>query len=158
MSVLITSGLSPQAWRVNRLLENEDIVFADESELPYVPGVRSALIPPHNSPSFIHEMLRTCLNHGVDRIYSLKWAELRELVKARELYSEYNIRLMVPSDTWLSAQHEHAGINAANLFVIEDGQLLAGVAPPEEKWPHGETGIFSWATNAGKIQYTLYMI
>ncbi len=158
MPVLITSGLSPEAWRLNRVLDNPEVLFADESQLPNVPGMKSVVLPPYHSASYIHETLKACLDHDIDRVYPLKWGEVRELAKARALYSEYNIRLMIPSDSWLENRQEPAVINTANIAVIEDGILIAGDAPKEGILLTGETGIFSWATQSDEIQYSLYII
>ncbi|WP_276346742.1 hypothetical protein [Daejeonella sp. JGW-45] len=158
MPVLITSGLSPEAWRLQRILGTNDVVFCDESQMPGIPGIRSIVLPTYSSGSYIHETLKACLDYNIDRVYPLKQGEVLELSKARDLYSEYNIRLVIPSGDWLKENHSETISNAANITVVEEYVVKAGSLPPGELIPPDGTGIFCWATGTGKIQYSLYII
>lgn len=158
MPVLITAGLSPEAYRLQRVLEFPDIVFSDEIPVPHIPGTRSIVLPEHSSASFVHELLKACLDFGISRVYPLNLGEVLELSKARTLFSEYSIILMIPSEFWLT---DHAGKRFGRLehiSVIENGKLLAGTNLPPDLPLSEETGIFTWATIGQKIEYSLYLV
>ncbi len=158
MPVLITAGLSPEAWRLHRVLDMKEVVFADESQLPHIPGIMSVVLPPCNSASYIHETLKACLDHNINCVYPLKRGEIMELSKARALYSEYSISLMIPSDDWLRNNPGQVMSKGDNIVVLEKGGLKAGIMPPEDIFIKEETGIFSWATIGQQTQYSLYIV
>ena len=41
MPVLITAGCYPEAYRLQRVLSLQDVFFADDQELPFMPGIQS---------------------------------------------------------------------------------------------------------------------
>lgn len=158
MSVLITAGLSPQAYRLQRILNVKEVVFTDESQLPEIPGTLSVVLPAHNSASFVHETLKVCLDNRISTIYPLKRGEVLELSKARALFSEYNVMLMIPSDDWL---RENANLNSGEtdkLAVLKNGILIAGDELQDNFFVQGESGIFCWATDIQNMEYSLYLV
>lgn len=158
MPVLITAGLSPEAHRLKRTLNISDVVFADESLLPHIPGSQSAIIPSSASASFVHEVLKTCLDLSITKVYPLKRGEVIELSKARSLFLEYDITLIIPSDDWLKKNMHIIKSSADNIIVMENGELTAGAAIPDSIFIKKETGIFVWATKRQKTEYCLYLI
>lgn len=166
MPVLITAGMSAEAYRLERILkeagnekwETRAVVFADDSPLPQVPGRESLVLPPYNSASFVHETLKACLDLGIGRLYPLKWGEVRELAKARELFAEYQVTLMIPSDEWIKSNKEIGCQRGENVCVMDNGQVVAGIALPDENLLINETGVFTWATKSDKIEYCLYLV
>lgn len=157
MPVLITSGLSPEAYRLQRILNTEDVVFADETELPLFSNRLSLILPAHTSSSFVHEMLKSCIDHHISHIYPLKWGEILELSKARELFSEFGVILMIPSDHWIKGRNHQDSAKAENISVIENGKVLAGSAPTDNALIN-ETGVFTWATREQNLEYSLYLV
>jgi len=158
MPVLITAGLSPQAYRLQRILHVSDVVFADNSQLPGIPGISTLVIPTHDSASFVHEMLKACLDHKITKVYPLKLDEVMQLSRARALFSEYEVMLMIPSDDWLK---HHTNINVGiseNIVVLENGKQIAGTSFPNNFLLSKESGIFSWAIIEQKFEYNLYLI
>lgn len=158
MSVLITAGISPEAYRLQRVLDRKDIVFSDEVPLPHIPGTRSTVLPHHETASFVHELLKACLDLGISRVYPLNLGEVLELSKARTLFTEYGIILMIPSENWL---RDHASKSYGRLeyiSVIEHGKLLAGSNFPHSLPLAGETGVFTWATIGQELEYSLYLV
>ncbi len=157
MPVLITAGLSPEAYRLKRILNIKEVVFADQSPLPRIPGNDSLVIPSYTSPSFVHEVLKGCLDLGITKIYPLKPGEVIELSKARYLFLEYNVMLIIPSDDWLKNNNQLFKGSGSNITVLEDGKPAAGDALPGNLSIYKETGIFAWATNGQKMEYGLYL-
>ncbi len=158
MPVLITAGLFPEAYRLQRVLSAQDVFFADERELPFMPGIKSIVLPSHTSPSFTHEILKACLDNNIDRIYPLKRGEILELSHARQLFNEYGIDLLIPSDDWLENNLGDMPLRHPNMLVIKNGKFLAGDLPAGGFSALKETGIFTWATIDGKTEYCLYLV
>lgn len=158
MSVLITAGLYPEAYRLQRIINLEDVFFADETELPYIPGIKSFVLPHYHSISFIHEILKTCLDNDIYMIYPLKMGEIVELSGARLLFTEYNIKVMIPSDNWLQNNLVHAPLKHSNICVLENGELKAGNYPKIQSFFKKETGVFTWEYKEGKVGYNLYLV
>lgn len=157
MPVLISCGLSPEAYRLQRILNTEDVVFADESELPFFSNRLSLVLPAYTFSSFVHEMLKSCLDYQISHIYPLKWGEILELSKARELFSEFGVILMIPSDDWIKGRNHQNSAKAENITVIENGKVLAGTAPTDNALIN-ETGVFTWATLDQNLEYSLYLV
>lgn len=157
MPVLISGGLSPEAYRLQRILNRVDVVFADETELPLFSKRLSLVLPAYRSTSFVHEMLKSCLDHGITHVYPLKRGEVVELSKARDLFSEYRVVLMIPSDNWLKNE-QHVSAKGENITILEHGNFLAGEALIESDLLKNETGVFSWATGGQKTEYSLYLV
>lgn len=158
MPVLITAGLSQEAYRLKRILNINEVVFADESPLPQIPGGKSLIIPPHTSVSFVHEVLKACLDLHITKVYPLKFGEVIELSKARSLFLEYNIALIIPSVEWLKYNVQAINGSVDNITVVEEGAAVAGAKLPDSLALDKETGIFAWATNGQKKEYSLYLV
>ncbi|MEJ7780251.1 MAG: hypothetical protein WKF68_11750 [Daejeonella sp.] len=158
MPVLITAGLDPEAYRLQRILSVQDVFFADEKELPLMPGIKSMVLPSYTSPSFAHEVLKTCLDNSIDMIYPLKRGEILELSHARQLFAEYDISLMIPSDEWLKNKLPDLLPGRSYIAVMKNGELLAGHLPENQLISLNETGVFTWATIDGKIEYSLLLL
>ena len=157
MPVLITAGLSPEAYRLQRILDIKDVVFADVSTIPKIPNSRSIVLPPHTSSSFVHEMLKSCLDLGVTRVYPLNLGEVIELSKARTLFSEYNIFLIIPSEFWIQDNFRQNNLRGDHVSVLEHGVVVAGSKLTDNYLLNSETGVFKWATLGPKEEYSLYL-
>ncbi len=158
MPVLITAGLYPEAYRLQRVLSVQDVFFSDDQELPFMPGIKSVVLPSCTSPSFVHEILKACLDNAIGMIYPLKRGEIVELSHARQLFNEYNIDLMIPSDEWLRNNLSNLPLRHPSIAVLKDDELLAGSLPKSQFTALRETGVFTWATIHGKTEYSLYIL
>lgn len=110
--VLITWGTRPFAQRVAKLLPAaQPVLFCAADELPEV-LLRSGnylRAPRADSPAFVHEMLKICLDNNVKTLIPLGSNELYAMAEARQLFSEYGIAIWVPEV-----------IDLAELAVIEN--------------------------------------
>lgn len=158
MPALITAGLSPEAYRLQRILDIKDVVFADVSTIPKIPDSRNIVLPPHTSFSFVHEMLKSCLDLGITRVYPLNLGEVIELSKARTLFSEYDIFLIIPSECWLQNNSRQNNLRGEHVAVLEHGLVVAGNTLPDHFALNSETGVFKWATSGLKMEYNLYLV
>lgn len=159
MPFLITAGLNPEAYRLQRVLNADNIIFSDQVTMPAIAGRENLVLPNSNSPSYAHEALKACLDYNVTKFYPLKGAEIIELAKSRQLFIEYGIELIIPSDDWLKNNALVRTLNSGNIFVMENGIVTHGDLPGGfEVLPDGENGIFCWATRDNKTEYSIYII
>ncbi len=97
--VLITQGASPFAQRIARQFPADyRITFGVAGDVPEV-LIRTGKynwIPPGNAPGFTHSMLNACLDGGIGLLLPLGWEELVALARAAQLFSEYQIEVLVP--------------------------------------------------------------
>lgn len=97
--VLITSGISAFSQRVAKLFPGEELFFADSNPIP-APFIKSEKYIPIPSPekaSFVHEVLKVCLDLSITKLLPLKEDELMPLAKSSALFEEYGISILVPS-------------------------------------------------------------
>lgn len=161
MSVLITAASHAEAYKLERLLQLQDVVFADSQELPQLafPGKKFLRIPKGSSPSYAHEVLDIALNNGIERIFPLYGEELLPLAESRQLFFEYGISVIVPSVLWLKGQVSAPKGLSAKPVVLERGIVIAGELPegivlPEENF----SGIFYIESVIDKITFKLFTI
>lgn len=159
MSVLITAASHAEAYKLERLLQLPDVIFADNQELPHLAfsGKQFLRIPTGNSASYAHEMLDIALNSGIERIFPLYPEELLPLAEARQLFFEYGISVMVPTVLWLKGQVTESESSSLQPVVIERGNVIAGKLPdgillPEENF----SGIFYIESVIDKITFKLF--
>lgn len=97
--VLITQGTRPFAQRVGKLLPSPyQVRFGSADEIPQVllqtghyiqfPGVDTA--------AFEHELLRACLDNGIEVVIPLGEQEIDLLARAKQLFAEYGIAIWMP--------------------------------------------------------------
>lgn len=104
-TVLITQGTRPFAQRVAKLLPAVQTVLFCADELPVV-LLRVGnyfKAPSTDTPAFVHEMLKLCLDNDVDTLIPLGKHELYAMAEARQLFSEYDIAIWVPEVADLTA-------------------------------------------------------
>lgn len=133
MKILITAAASAQAYQLERFLgKTEDAVFADSQELPKImlKGRKFIKISAGDSFSFSHELLTACLDLQITTIYPLRKNEILALAEARQLFDEYNIKVIVPETANISSLF-NKGIK---------GEIL--VCKEESDSPVNQRGVF----------------
>jgi hypothetical protein len=131
MSVLITAASHAEAYKLERILQLPDVIFADYRELPHLSfsGRKFMKIPAGNSASYAHMMLDLALNSGIEKIFPLYAEEIFPLAESRQLFEEYGISVMVPSVLWLKQKADMQVKGLAEWVVIEQGTVIAGTLP-----------------------------
>lgn len=110
--VLITQGMRPFAQRVAKLLPvTYTLLFGSAEDVPniLIDNGNFVRIPHANTPIFIHEVIKKCLDREISVVIPLGVEELYPLAKGRPLFSEYGIEIWVPDVNVL-----------ANLSVVEN--------------------------------------
>mgnify|MGYP003296302268 CR=1 FL=1 len=133
MSVLITAASHAEAYKLERILQLPEVIFADYQELPHLAssGRKFIKIPAGNSASYAHEILDLALNRGIDRIFPLYADEILPLAESRQLFQEYGISVIVPSVLWIKAQEQVPHTQTAHLLIMEMGKSIAGNLPKD---------------------------
>lgn len=101
MAILITAASFSMAFKLERFLNESEVYFAEQIEMPVIPGKKFIRIPDASSPVFTSEMLKICLDNQIVKIFPLKEAEIKELSKANQLFKEYGINIIIPSNEWI---------------------------------------------------------
>jgi len=159
MSVLITAAADSAAFRLARILNKENIIFAGYDDMPIIPGKRFLRIPAANSSSFIHEVLKVCLDHNIKEIYPLKLDEILEFSTSRQLFQEFDIKLIIPSTQWIKASLNDLFSHSSNVFVMIDGKVCAGELPINGTMPEKEeNGIFQWEFRNDQLIFGSFVV
>lgn len=97
-NILITLGTRPFAQRVGRLLSSRyGVVYASSEPFPDILLKQHYhKIPTGANPTFVHEVLKLCLDKGCQMILPLSKIELSSLHEAQILLAEYGITVLLP--------------------------------------------------------------
>ena len=101
MAILITAASFAVAYKLERFLNESEVYFAEQIEMPAIPGKKFIRIPDASSPIFTSEMLKICLDNQIVKIFPLRESEIKELSKADQLFKEYGISIIMPSNDWI---------------------------------------------------------
>lgn len=135
MKILITYGTRPLAQRLVRLLQQQqhETVLATCEAIPTILKDFHP-IPNAKNPTFAHEMLKLCLDLGVEYVVPLSVEEIRSLHEARILFEEYEISLLIPAVLENVSFVQHPPATQQLYLFATDALLLSG----EEIPPVGE--------------------
>jgi hypothetical protein len=101
MAILITAASYSLAYKLERSLNESEVYFADQIEMPLISGKRFIRIPDASSPIFTSEILKVSLDNHIIKIFPLKLEEIKELSKADQLFMEYGINIIMLSNNWI---------------------------------------------------------
>ncbi len=101
MAILITAASFSIAYKLERSLDESEVYFAEQIEMPSIPGKKFIRIPEVSSLIFTSEILKICLDCSIVKIFPLKEAEIKELSKANQLFEEYGINIIILSNEWI---------------------------------------------------------
>ena len=159
--ILITGAANTEAYRLSRLIDASQVIFADHQELPNFSKSSNQFvkISSGKAPSFAHELLTVCLDLGVDTVFALYKDEVMALSEANVLFEEFGIKLMIPSVEWLSRNLDpQAYASKNNLVVLDNGNIIGG-SLSEILWPKENlTGVFNWTCENNFYRFTLFTI
>lgn len=97
-NVLITSGISAFTQRVAKLFAEKNVVFADSKPIPtpFLNTGKYVAIPSPDKSSYVHEVLKVCLDLSINKVLPLGKDEHLPLAKSRVLFEEYGIVILLP--------------------------------------------------------------
>lgn len=95
-TVIITKGMSAQAQSHGKTYPDANIIFADSDPVPEVLVNMGKYIqlPDPTSTSFIHILLKYCLDYNASTLVLLSPQELAVVSSQKQLFEEYNIQLI----------------------------------------------------------------
>lgn len=95
-TVIITKGISADAQSHAKAYPEANIIFADSNPVPEVLVKMGKYIqlPNPSSSSFIHILLKYCLDYNADILVLLSPRELEIISSQKQLFEEYNIQLI----------------------------------------------------------------
>ena len=88
MRVLITTSKHCGSYQLVALLKHHEVLFGDDF----------ADFPSLNSNSLAHQILKFCLDHQIQKVFPLQFAEIEELRKSTVLFDEFGIEIMLGID------------------------------------------------------------
>jgi hypothetical protein len=160
LKVLITAATTAKAYKLQRLLDQgQTYVYADQESLPgfMAGGKQFVRISSGDSPSFVHELLKVCLDLQIDVVCPLRKNEILSLSEARQLFLEYNIKLIVPSKELIN-RSVSPKIKDGSIVVISDRKIIAKQGEilhvPEEI----DSGVFLIDSSNEQNQYSIYTV
>lgn len=159
MSALITSASDSAAFRIARLLNDKNLVFGSIEKMPDITGSKFIRIPPANSPSFTHELLKICIDHQIHGIFPLMKDEIIELSSSRVLFEEFDIKIIIPSIKFIHLNFLSPLTKLSKLAIMVNGVFIAGDIPSSNILPiQEENGIFQWDIINDKVITSLFFI
>jgi len=89
-------GVTAQAQRLRRAYNEADIWFTDSVAIPSVllDSGRYMQLPPTTSATFLHEVLKKCLDVSADKLVVLRPEEWKLLSVQTGLFEEYGVELV----------------------------------------------------------------
>lgn len=159
MAILITAASYSTAFKIHRLLNSPSAYFGEQLEMPQISGKKFIRLPEISSLSFVNEMLKLCLDHQIKTVFPLKRAEIITLSTARQLFEEYEISMIIPSDNWIQTELIKRPVSEKELLILSNGKIIAGALPDGFRLPENEkSGIFSWELINDEIKYQLFKL
>jgi hypothetical protein len=143
MPVLITGAAAAGAHRLQRILELDQVIFADQQDLPKALFTKTQFfqIPKGDSSTFAHQLLRLALDQSIDMIFPLRRDEIAALSETKKLFEEYNIDILVPDSAELAELLKNSTAAGDEVVVVKDGMVLSGQLLEENDLP-AQTGLF----------------
>ena len=134
--LLITYGTRPLAHRLANLLQGKyEIVFGSSEEIPglLLNTNKYFQIPTGVNSTYAHEILKVCLDQGVEKVLPLGPMELAPLAEAKVLFEEYGIHILVPS---LAVLEDISIIEnppaSLPLVMVDNGELVLGTVEHQD--------------------------
>lgn len=99
MKILITAGKSALALKIAKAFETHQVIIADYGEMPNFSSSLYKFISlgEKNEDTTAHSLLNICLNEAIDWILPLHAFEVIAMTKAKVLFNEFNIDIILPS-------------------------------------------------------------
>lgn len=127
MKILITGGTAIAALKLLKAFENKEVVLADYGTVPMLKSAAYQMISlgKKNEEIVAHNILNVCLDEGITTVLPLYSFEVAALAKARVLFAEFGIDLLLPDDEWLKRCFDESQAPKLNDWAIyHSGKLL----------------------------------
>jgi hypothetical protein len=98
VKILITAATTAAAHQLKNRLSTDEVILGDHADLPVFMRNNIIKLPNPASDTYTHEMLKICLDEGIDQLYTLTAQEADVLLISDQLFKEYNITIVNGSD------------------------------------------------------------
>jgi hypothetical protein len=97
---LITAASSSGAYNLQSKLNKENTLLGDYLDLPdfLVRSGKMIRLPDPKNTAYAHQMLALCLDKDIDTVYILRSHEKLLLLEAKQLFAEYDIKIIAADD------------------------------------------------------------
>ncbi|MFD0941674.1 ATP-grasp domain-containing protein [Pedobacter boryungensis] len=126
MKILITGGKSATALKLIKAFGNYQVVLADYAEVPTFTSKAYSLISLgiKNEDTLAHTLLNKCLDEGIDLLLPIHHFEIEAVAKAKTLFNEFNIQLLLPSQEELDQYVVEEISKVSDWVVLKDGEII----------------------------------
>jgi|SRR5690554_1994321 hypothetical protein len=92
-TIIITQGTSIGAQKRAKAYPIDQVIFADSSPVPkpLLDSGKFIQLPSVNAATFIHELLKACLDKNATTLLLLSESEIELVLPEKFLFEEYNI-------------------------------------------------------------------
>ena len=127
MKILITGGKSALALKLLKGFSQQQVVLADYGEMPNFSSATYSFLSlgEKNEDAIAHNLLNYCLNESIDVVLPLHAFEILPVAKAKVLFNEFNIDLLLPDAEGLNAYlQQQPEFRGAEWVVFRTGKVL----------------------------------
>jgi len=95
---LITGGKSAGTLKLLKAFEGHEVILADYGDTPtFGSGAYTFISLGEANDAIAHNLMNTCLDHGVDCLLPLHAFEVSQVSKSLVLFEEFNITVLLPA-------------------------------------------------------------
>ncbi|MFI5452711.1 hypothetical protein ACHMWN_11200 [Pedobacter sp. UC225_61] len=127
MKILITGGKSATALKLVKAFDAYQAVLADYGEVPSFISKAYSLISlgAKNEDTLAHTLLNKCLDEGIDLLLPIHHFEIEAVAKAKTLFNEFNIQILLPNREELDHYFNIENICKSDDWAIfKDGEIV----------------------------------
>jgi hypothetical protein len=100
LKILITGGKSATTLKLLKAYQGDEIVLADYGDIPSFSSANYKFITLGEvNDAIAHNILNICLDYGIDAILPVHEFEINPIAKAKVLFEEFNIQVLLPEVT-----------------------------------------------------------
>lgn len=124
MKTLITGGNSATALKLSKAFTQHEVLLADYGEIPVFSSKNYQLksLGLKNEDTTAHHLLSFCLDNEIAAILPLHPFEINATAKARTLFNEFNIQVILPAEKDIEKYTTNIKSNDWLLFI--NGKLV----------------------------------
>ncbi|RYG03733.1 MAG: hypothetical protein EOO07_31615 [Chitinophagaceae bacterium] len=155
MKVLITGGKSALALKMLKAFAQYQVILADYGEMPDFPSTTCKFVSlgEKNEEILAHNLLNHCLDEEIDLVLPLHAFEIVAIAKAKTLFGEFNIDVLLPNDHDMPHYLNASGSEKPKKWaVFMNGNVLFQSFTAEEGVAVAESSTLSGAFYINEVQ------
>lgn len=165
MKILITGGKSALTLKALSVFATHEILLADYGEVPAFSSsnYRFVSLGELNEDTIAHKILNVCLDEQVDLVIPFQAFEVVPIAKAKLLFEEFNVKVLLPTQDFLSDYFDGNKFASKTDWVVYlDGEIIFNNSDDfiaaKLEMPMGLDGIFSFISKDGVAKLMLITI